>query len=55
VLMFLVSALAVILFFRLFPEQVILVYLFVGAIGLIFGFLSYLPFKDLSDKKRSSK
>ena len=50
VVCFLVDTFIVILFFRLFPEKTVFVYLAVIFFGLLFGAFCYLPFKYFVEK-----
>jgi len=45
------SALATLLFYRLFPEKTSLFWLVIAGFGLLLGVLSYLPFKKWTDQE----
>lgn len=49
-LSFLVSALFVILFFRIYPQKMFLIFPISFVLGILVGILSYLPFKSLVEK-----
>ena len=50
-LSFIISALFVILFFRIYPHKMILVFPLSFALGLIFGLLFYVPVKYFLEKR----
>lgn len=47
-----VTALLVILFFRIFPERTGMVYFIVPLFGIIFGLLCYLPYRHLLEEQK---
>jgi hypothetical protein len=50
-LSFLMAALFVILYFRILPNHMVLLFPSVFGFGLVFGLLCYLPFKYFVEKK----